>query len=65
MMCGKSKEDVKAITAGDIGAIPKLAGVNTGDTLCAPARKVTLDGIAYPTPEMRMAIVPKNKGERR
>ena len=55
MMCGKKQEDVKAI--------PKLAGVNTGDTLCAPARKVTLDGIAYPTPEMRMAIVPKNKGD--
>ena len=63
MMCGKKQEDVKAIAAGDIGAIPKLAGVNTGDTLCAPARKVTLDGIAYPTPEMRMAIVPKNKGD--
>ena len=63
MVCGKKQEDVKAITAGDIGAIPKLAGVNTGDTLCAPARKVTLDGIAYPTPEMRMAIVPKNKGD--
>ena len=63
MMCGKKQEDVKAITAGDIGAIPKLASVNTGDTLCAPARKVTLDGIAYPTPEMRMAIVPKNKGD--
>ena len=63
MMCGKKQEDVKAITAGDIGAIPKLAGVNTGDTLCAPARKVTLDGIAYPTPEMRMAIIPKNKGD--
>ena len=63
MMCGKKQEDVKAITAGDIGAIPKLAGVNTGDTLCAPARKVALDGIAYPTPEMRMAIVPKNKGD--
>ena len=63
MMCGKKQEDVKAITAGDIGAIPKLAGVNTGDTLCAPARKVTLNGIAYPTPEMRMAIVPKNKGD--
>ena len=63
MMCGKKQEDVKAITAGDIGAIPKLAGVNTGDTLCAPARKVTLDSIAYPTPEMRMAIVPKNKGD--
>ena len=63
MMCGKKQEDVKAIAAGDIGAIPKLSAVNTGDTLCAPARKITLDPIEYPTPEMSMAVVPKNKGD--
>ena len=63
MMCGKKQEDVKAICAGDIGAIPKLSNVNTGDTLCAPTRKVVLDPIEYPTPEMSMAIVPKNKGD--
>lgn len=54
---------MKAIVAGDIGAIPKLSNVNTGDTLCAPTRKVVLDPIEYPTPEMSMAIVPKNKGD--
>ena len=63
IMCGKKQEDTKAICAGDIGAIPKLSGVNTGDTLCAPTRKVTLDAIEYPIPEMSMAIVPKNKGD--
>ena len=63
MMCGKKQEDVKYIPAGDIGAIPKLSNVNTGDTLCAPTRKVILDPIVYPTPEMSMAIVPKNKGD--
>ena len=63
LLCGKKQEDVKAIVAGDIGAIPKLTSVNTGDTLCAPTRKVTLEGVSYPTPEMRMAVVPKNKGE--
>ena len=63
MMIGKKQEDVKAICAGDIGAIPKLSNVNTGDTLCAPTRKVILDPIEYPTPEMSMAIVPKNKGD--
>lgn len=63
MVCGKKQEDVKAIAAGDIGVIPKLTYVNTGDTLCAPSRKVTLDSIQYPVPEMSMAIVPKNKGD--
>lgn len=62
-MVGKKQEDAKAIVAGDIGAIPKLTGTGTGDTLCAPARKVILEGIEYPTPEMSMAILPKNKGD--
>lgn len=63
MMTGKKQNDVKYIGAGDIGAIPKLTATNTGDTLCAPVRKVTLEGIEYPTPTLSMAIVPKNKGD--
>ena len=63
MMVGKKQVDVKYIGAGDIGAIPKLAATNTGDTLCAPLRKVTLEGVEYPTPTLSMAIVPAKKGE--
>lgn len=63
MMVGKKQVDVKYIGAGDIGAIPKLAATNTGDTLCSPARKVTLEGVEYPTPTLSMAIVPAKKGE--
>ena len=63
MMTGKKQSDVKYIGAGDIGAIPKLTATNTGDTLCAPIRKVTLEGIEYPTPALSMAIVPKAKGD--
>ena len=54
---------MKYIGAGDIGAIPKLASTNTGDTLCSPARKVVLDGVEYPNPTLSMAIVPSKKGE--
>ena len=63
MMVGKKQMDVKYIGAGDIGAIPKLSATNTGDTLCSPARKVTLEGVEYPNPTLRMAIVPAKKGE--
>ena len=63
MMVGKKQVDVKYIGAGDIGAIPKLTSTNTGDTLCSPARKVTLEGVDYPTPTLSMAIVPAKKGE--
>ena len=60
---GKKQEDAPYIGAGDIGAVLKLQGVSTGDTLCSPARKVTLDGITYQTPTLSMAVLPKNKGE--
>lgn len=63
MMVGKKQVDVKYIGAGDIGAIPKLTATNTGDTLCAPVRKVTLNTIDYPVPTLSMAIVPKAKGD--
>lgn len=63
IMRGKKQEDVDYIGAGDIGAVPKLANVKTGDTLCAPTRKVILDGVEYPPIALSMAIVPKKKGE--
>jgi elongation factor G len=62
-MCGKKQEEMKLIPAGDIGAVLKLSGVSTGDTLCAPSRKVTLDGIRYPRSTLQMAILPKTKGD--
>ena len=62
-MRGKKQEDAAYIGAGDIGAAPKLQGTNTGDTLCAPTRKVMLEGITYPIPTLSMAVVPKKKGE--
>lgn len=62
-MCGKKQEEMKMIPAGDIGAVLKLSGVSTGDTLCAPSRKVTLDGIRYPRSTLQMAILPKTKGD--
>ena len=63
LMRGKKQEDMGCIGAGDIGAVLKLSGANTGDTLCAPTRKVVLDGVSYPNPTLSMAIAPKTKGE--
>ncbi|WOC32388.1 MULTISPECIES: elongation factor G [Caproicibacterium] len=63
LMRGKKQEEMPFLPAGDIGALLKLSDVLTGDTLCAPARRVTLDGIDYPAPSLRMAVIPKKKGE--
>ena len=60
---GKKQEDAAYVGAGDIGAIPKLQNTMTGDTLCAPTRKVILEGIEYPNPTYTMAIYPKTKGD--
>ena len=60
---GKKLEDAAYIGAGDIGAVSKLSSTNTGDTLCAAARKVILDGVDYPVPSLSMAISPKTKGD--
>ncbi|MDP4119926.1 MAG: elongation factor G [Bacillota bacterium] len=60
---GKKQEDAQYIGAGDIGAVPKLQNTNTGDTLCSPLRKVTLDPVIYPKPSYSMAVHPKTKGD--
>ncbi|MEE0265869.1 MAG: GTP-binding protein, partial [Acutalibacteraceae bacterium] len=60
---GKKQEEVPFVGAGDIGAVAKLSGTATGDTLSAPTRKVILDGIDYPVANFAKAILPKAKGE--
>lgn len=61
MMRGKKQEEVKAIPAGDIGAIAKMSAL-TGDTLCS-GMKVTLAPSQFPKPCYTMALKPVNKGE--
>ncbi|MGM9680688.1 MAG: elongation factor G [Eubacteriales bacterium] len=62
-VCGKKQENAPAIVAGDIGAVAKLGSVNTGDTLCAPARPITLPGVVFDKPSLSMAVYAVNKGE--
>lgn len=60
---GSKQEDTNAITAGDIGAVTKLSGVQTGDTLCSPDRKITLDGVSESVACFSMAVATAKKGE--
>ncbi len=60
---GGKQIDAAVIGAGDIGAVTKLSDVMTGDTLCDPAKKVTLDGVEYPNPSLSMAVYAVKKGE--
>lgn len=60
---GKKQEDTSSICAGDIGAITKLAGTNTGDMLCDPARPIKAAPMEFPAPCLSIAIKPKAKGD--
>ncbi len=63
MVRGKKQEEVPFVTAGDIGAVAKLASTNTGDTLCSPVRQVILPTVSFEKPSLSMAVYAKKKGE--
>ena len=60
---GAKQNDVSELKAGDIGAITKLSGFSTGDTMCTSANIVKLDGVVVPVPTYKMAIKATAKGE--
>ncbi len=62
-MFGAKQLEAAEITAGDIGAIVKLSGFSTGDTLCSSAKVVKLDGVATPKPTYAMAVKAVKKGD--
>ncbi len=59
---GGKQEDADCIGTGDIGAVAKLGGVLTGDTLSAKGN-VTAARIDFPAPTLSVAIYPKSKGD--
>ena len=60
---GKKQEDTAYITAGDIGAVTKLAATETGDALCDPKKVLSFDPIHFPHPCLTMAIKAEAQGD--
>ena len=58
-----SREEVKEIAAGDIGAAIGLKDTKTGDTLCDDAHPILLEEIHFADPVISMAIEPKTKAD--
>ncbi|HIY97366.1 MAG TPA: elongation factor G [Candidatus Borkfalkia excrementigallinarum] len=63
LLKGKKQEPVSELSAGDIGAVNKLAATNTGDTLCDEGTKIKFDPIHFPRPVLSMAIYAEKKGD--
>lgn len=60
---GAKQTDISELSAGDIGAVTKLGGFATGDTLCSAGQVVTLDGAHIPSATYAMAVEVAKKGE--
>lgn len=60
---GAKQTDISELSAGDIGAVTKLGGFATGDTLCSAGQVVTLDGVHIPCATYAMAVEVAKKGE--
>ncbi len=62
-MFGSKQTDATEITAGDIGAVAKLSGFETGDTMCSAEKLIKLDPVITPHPTYSLAVSATKKGE--
>jgi elongation factor G len=60
---GKEQEPATELVAGDIGAVAKLNGTATGDTLAPKGTPVKAIPVEAPTPTLAVAIVPKTQAD--
>jgi elongation factor G len=62
-MHSNSREEIKEVRAGDIAAAIGLKDVTTGDTLCDPEHRITLERMEFPDPVISVAVEPKTKAD--
>ncbi|MEX2541138.1 MAG: elongation factor G [Trueperaceae bacterium] len=60
---GKELAEVRELAAGSIGALTKLDGIRTGDTLCSAGATVRLQPLRLPSPVMALALLPRTRAD--
>jgi elongation factor G len=60
---GKEQETASELVAGEIGAVSKLTGTMTGDTLAPRGKPVVVRQIEQPEPNLAVAVVPKTQAD--
>lgn len=63
LMHANTREEIKEISAGEIGAAVGLKETFTGDTLCDENKPIILESIKFPEPVISLAIEPKTKSD--
>ncbi len=61
LMHANHREDVDAVSAGEIAAVVGIKNSTTGDTLCDDKNEIVLESMEFPEPVIRVAIEPKTK----
>jgi len=62
-MHANQRDEIKEVRAGDIAAAVGMKDVTTGDTLCDPAKVITLERMEFPEPVISQAVEPKTKAD--
>jgi elongation factor G len=62
-LLGKKQVPVQALSAGEIGVVPKLKGTNTGDTFSDETKPIVFDKVKFADPIISYAIAPRSKGD--
>lgn len=60
---GRERQDVDSLRAGDIGVVAKLKDTHTNDTLSAAGHPLVLEGIAFPEPDIAVAVEVESRGD--
>ncbi|HEX6424279.1 MAG TPA: elongation factor G [Acidimicrobiales bacterium] len=60
---GREQDPVAQLVAGDIGAVAKLAGTATGDTLAPRGTPVVIPAIEQPEPTLAVAVLPRTQAD--
>ncbi|TVQ45612.1 MAG: elongation factor G [Saprospirales bacterium] len=60
---GKERKLVSELSAGDIGVTVKLKNAHTSNTLADKSSDLMVRHIRFPSPKIRMAVVPPSKSE--
>jgi len=62
-MHANRRQEKEQISAGDIAAVVGLEEVSTGDTLCRPKEKITLEKMHFAEPVISMSVEAKSPAE--
>ena len=62
-MHANSREEITEVRAGDIAAAVSLKEITTGETICDPGHRITLERMEFPEPVISVAIEPKTQGD--